>query len=77
MKKNLNRGKYKILSKFRNGFNLTEVLISVCIFSTLFTSIFFGLTSLIKMEIRAKEKIYQSIENTNAISNEYYVKTVK
>ena len=72
MAKTLKLKKIKtILSK---GFTLIEVLIGVSIFTIFITSIIWGFITLIKLEIKSKQKIYEQIEKTNSISEEYYIK---
>jgi prepilin-type N-terminal cleavage/methylation domain-containing protein len=64
----------KIKAYFSNGFTLIEVLIGVTIFSIFITSIIWCFITLIKLEIKSKQNIYEHIQKTNALSEEYYIK---
>lgn len=59
--------------KINNGFTLIEVIISVTIFTILFASIIWGFSTLIKLEIKAKQNIYNKINEANEISKKYYI----
>ncbi|MCK4797608.1 MAG: type II secretion system protein [Spirochaetes bacterium] len=69
IKKLLNRHNKGI----KKGFSLIEVMISVSLFGIFFSSILFSYSSLIKLEIKSKEKIYEKIKSANEISKKYYI----
>ena len=62
----------KIRKKLNKGFTLMEVMIGVTLFSIFFSSIFFSLSSLIQINTRLKNRVYQGFENTGEISEKYY-----
>jgi prepilin-type N-terminal cleavage/methylation domain-containing protein len=59
--------------KIKNGFTLIEVIISVTIFTILFTSIIWGFVTLIKLEIKSRENIYKKIKETDEIIQKYFI----
>lgn len=59
--------------KYNDAFSLIDVIIGVTIFGIFFSSILFGFSSLVKLEIKSKNKIYKSIEAVNEISKKYYI----
>lgn len=59
--------------KLKNGFTLIEVIISVTIFTILFTSIIWGFATLIKLEIKSRENIYKKIKETDEIIQKYFI----
>ena len=63
----------KFLKNKNKGFSLIEVIIGLSLFSIFFISILFSFSSLIKLEIKAKQKIYKEIKATNEISKKYYI----
>ena len=59
--------------KLKDGFTLIEVIISVTIFTILFASIIWGFATLIKLEIKSKENIYNKIKETDEIIQKHYI----
>jgi prepilin-type N-terminal cleavage/methylation domain-containing protein len=64
----------KIKVYFFKGFTMIEVMIGVSIFTIFITSIIWGFMTLIKLEIKSKQNIYEHIQKTNTLSEEYYIK---
>lgn len=50
-----------------------DVLVGVLLFSILISSVLMGYATLVKMELKAKEKIYEGVETTNKLSEKYYI----
>ena len=65
----------KIKAYFSKGFTLIEVILGVSLFTIFITSIIWSFTILIKLEIKSKQKIYEQIQETNSLSEEYYIKS--
>ena len=57
----------------KNGYSLIEVIISVAIFTIIFTSIIWGFSTLIKLEIKSRENIYNKINETDEIIKKYFI----
>ena len=56
------------------AFTLIEVIIGVSLFSVFIVSIIWGFITLVKLEVKSKQKIYEHIQKTNQLSEEYYIK---
>ncbi|OHD14613.1 MAG: hypothetical protein A2086_15595 [Spirochaetes bacterium GWD1_27_9] len=61
-------------NKLKKGFSLIEVIISITLFSIVFSFITFGVTSYFKMIKKQKERLYLEIENTNKSIDEIFPK---
>ena len=62
-----------IKNNFKKGFSIIEVIIGVSLFSVFFTSLIWGVSSLIRLEIKAKERILKIVEKNNEIIEKYYI----
>lgn len=68
--KNIKNTQNRIIN---NAFSLMDVIIGISLFSIFFSSILFAFSSLIKLEIKSKNRIYESIETVNEITKKYYI----
>ena len=69
--------KKKFILSLKDGYSLVEVITAIAIFTIFFTSLLFCYSSIIKLEIKSKEKIYRGVEVTNEISKKYYTNTAE
>jgi prepilin-type N-terminal cleavage/methylation domain-containing protein len=63
----------RALNKLSEGFTLIEVLIGVSLFTVFMTSIVWGYITLVKLEIKSKQKIYEHQGKINSLSEKYYI----
>lgn len=61
-------------NKINKGYSLIEVIIAVTLFTILFSAEIFGVYTILKLEIKTKNRIYKVIEDIEIISKEYYIK---
>lgn len=59
--------------RLKNGYTLIEVIISVTIFTIIFSSIIWGFSTLIKLEIKSKDNIYNKIKEADEIVKKYFI----
>jgi hypothetical protein len=64
------RNKNKTLNK---SFSLVEVILSVSFLSMMFASIIFGYSTILKVEIKTKERIYKTFNDINEKSGKYFI----
>jgi hypothetical protein len=60
-------------NNLNDGFSMVEVILSVTFFGILFASIIFGFSTIVKLEVKTKEKIYKTFSELNETSKKYYI----
>ncbi len=61
------------ISKKSDGYTLVEVIVGITILTVFLTSIIFGYSSIVRMEIKKTERIYKSVKDVDEISKKYYI----
>jgi len=60
-----------VFNGFNSGYTLIEMIVSITVFTVFFTMIYFGFSSIIKMEIKAKKNVIESFDKTNKTIDEF------
>ena len=60
--------------EINSGFSLVEVIIAITLISIFLSGIFFGFSTMIRIENISKNKIYEKYDEINYISERYYIK---
>jgi type II secretory pathway component PulJ len=58
---------------FSEGFSLVDVILGITFFSVFFSMLFFGFSTLVKRQQKVKEEVYSVIEETDRLSETYYI----
>lgn len=61
-------------SLLKSGFSLIELIIGITLYTITMTTIIFVISSMIRMEIHLKGRIYNAIDKIDKISKEYFIK---
>ena len=61
----------------KKAFTLVEVILSVSFISIMLASIIFGYMTILKLEIKAKAKVYNTFKEVNEISKKNYITEIE
>lgn len=64
----------KLAKAGKKGLTMVEVLVTVTIFSIFMSSMLYSFNTLVNINVKVKERIFNTMEEVDEISKKYYLK---
>lgn len=64
----------KLVKAGKKGMTMVEVIVTVTLFTIFMSSMLYSFNTLVNVNVKVKERIFNTMEVVDEISNKYYLK---